>query len=154
MEALGAVASVIAVVQIAESVIKLCKVYITGVQDAPTELRAILIEVGSVKCVLETLQLLGSSAGSNSVELLKALEGLNGPVEECGEALKALEALFPVPSRSLAKGKWQMAALTLETLAWPFKRGKAQKLLEEIGRHKATISLCLMTESRLVYFSA
>jgi hypothetical protein len=113
-----------------------------------------LIEVGSVKCVLEALQLLGSSAGSNSVELLKALEGLIGPVEGCGEALKALEALFPAPSRSPAKGKRQKVSLTLESLAWPFKRCRGQKLLEEIGRHKTTMSLCPTTESRLVYFSA
>jgi hypothetical protein len=69
------------------------------------------------------------------VELLKALEGLIGPVEGCGEALKALEALFPVPSRSPAKGKRQKVSLTLESLAWPFKRCRGP---ETAGRDRKT----------------
>ena len=79
MEVVGAAASVIAIVQIAESVIKLCKAYITGVQDTPTDLRVILIEVGSIKCVLETLDLMRSSANGNSwAELLRTLQGPDG----------------------------------------------------------------------------
>jgi len=44
MDLLSAAASIIAVVQIADRIVALCKAYITGVNDAPTELRAILIE--------------------------------------------------------------------------------------------------------------
>jgi hypothetical protein len=148
MDVLSAVSSVVAVVQIADRVISLCKTYITGVQDAPTDLRAILIEVGSVKCVLETLELLTSSKNEdNSLAILRKLEGHDGPLEGCREALKGLEALFPPQSQSPVQGKRQRVALSLASLAWPFKRDRGFKLLGEIGRHKATISLGLTTEA-------
>ena len=149
MDVLSAVSSVVAVVQIADRVISLCKTYLTGVQDAPIDLRAILIEVGSVKCVLETLDLLASSQNNN--DALVVLQSLNkrpdGPLEGCREALKGLEALFPPQAQSPVQGKRQRIALSLASLAWPFKRDRACKLLDEIARHKATISLGLTTEA-------
>jgi hypothetical protein len=67
MDPLSAASSVIAVVQIADRIIDLCRAYITGVKDAPAELRAILIEVGSVKCVLEVIELLDTSGEAEIV---------------------------------------------------------------------------------------
>jgi hypothetical protein len=145
MDPLSAAASVIAVVQIADRIIDLCKAYITGVRDAPSDLRAILIEVGSVKCVLEVIELLNPPGEADSgVEIL---EKLQGPLGECREALKSLEALFPSPSDNPFRRKKKRLELSLTTLAWPFKREKALKLLEEIGRHKSTITLGLTTEA-------
>ena len=118
MDPLSAAASVIAVVQIADRIVALCKAYITGVNDAPMELRAILIEVGSVKCVLEVLELLDPAQKlGEGVELLRKLQM---PIEGCREALKSLEELFPPQSTSLVNGKRQRIALSLMTLAWPF----------------------------------
>lgn len=141
MDVISAFASVIAVVQIADSIATLCKAYITGVYDAPADLRAILIEVGSVKCVLEAIELLGPPVtGDDKVAIL---EKLRIPLEGCKEALMALEGLFPpLP----AKGKRERLALSLASLAWPFKRDKALKLLDEIGRYKSTIAIGFTTE--------
>jgi hypothetical protein len=150
MDPLSAAASVIAVVQIADRIIDLCRAYITGVKDAPAELRAILIEVGSVKCVLEVIELLDTSGEAEiAFQGVKTLEKLQGPLEGCKEALNALEGLFPPQSESAATGKRKRKrlALSLTTLAWPFKREKALKFLEEIGRHKSTIALGLTTEA-------
>lgn len=148
MDPLSAAASVIAVVQIADRIIDMCKTYITGVKDAPADLRAILIEVGSVKCVLEVIELLDTSCGGESlVHGVEILEKLRGPLEGCKEALDSLETLFPTQSAGTVKGKKKRLALSLTTLAWPFKRDKALKLLEEIGRHKSTIALGLTTET-------
>jgi hypothetical protein len=148
MDPLSAAASVIAVVQIADRIIDLCKAYITGVKDAPVDLRAILIEVGSVKCVLEVIELLDSTGnGVSTIHGVEILEKLRSPLEGCKEALNALEALFPPPSQTPVKGKRKRFALSLTTLAWPFKRDKAFKFLEEIGRHKSTIALGLTTEA-------
>jgi hypothetical protein len=151
MEPLSAAASVIAVVQIADRVIDICRAYITGVHDAPADLRAILIEVGSIKCVLEVIELLNSPCeGELAGHSVAILEKLRSPLEGCKDALKCLEALFPSPSETPVKGKRQRLALSLASLAWPFKREKALKLLEEIGRHKSTISLGLTTEASSV----
>jgi hypothetical protein len=60
MDVLG---TTIAIVQITDRTIDICKSYIKGVRDAPADLRHILIEVGSLKCVLEVLELSASSSG-------------------------------------------------------------------------------------------
>jgi hypothetical protein len=145
MDPLSAFASAIAVVQLADRIAELCKAYITGVKDAPADLRAILIEVGSLKCVLEVIELLDPSKGGSSN--FTTLARLNSPIQGCREALESLEAMFPAPSETPNSGKRQRIELSLARLAWPFKREKALKLLEELGRHKATISLGLTTEA-------
>jgi len=126
-------------------VISICKTSITGVRDAPIELRTILIEVGSLKCVLEVLEL--SVPSRQDPSWISILERLKGPIDECRESLRVLEALFPPQSESPVKGKKERITLSLTNLAWPFKRDKTLKLLEEIGRHKSTISLGLTTEA-------
>jgi hypothetical protein len=148
MEVVGAVASVIALVQIADRIIDVCRAYITGVHDAPADLRAILIEVGSVKCVLEVIKLLGtSSAGQND---LKILSKLQSSLTGCQTALGGLEALLPAkysaPARGWRKGRQKLKP-SLEYLDWPSRRDKALKLLAEIERHKSTLSLVLTTEA-------
>jgi hypothetical protein len=103
-----------------------------------------LIEVGSLKCVLEVLEL--SVPSPQIPSQIGILEKLNRPINGSGEALREIEALFPQPDFP-PKGKREKFVLSLASLAWPFKRDKAIKLLEEIGRHKATISLGLTTEA-------
>jgi hypothetical protein len=148
MEVVGAAASVIAVVQIADRIIDVCRAYITGVHDAPADLRVILIEVGSVKCVLEVIALLGtSSARQNDLRMLSKLQScLTG----CQTALAGLEVLLPAQYSEPARGwrkRRQKLKLSLEYLDWPSRRNKALKLLAEIGRHKSTLSLGLTTEA-------
>jgi NACHT domain len=151
MDPLSAAASVIAVVQTADRIIDLCKAYITGVKDAPAELRAILIEAGSVKCVLEVIELLDASGELDSDHHnLDILGKLQHPLEGCKAALKSLEALFPPQPDNPARAKRKKPALSLTTLAWPFKREKALKFLEEIARHKSTITLGLTTDAAWV----
>jgi hypothetical protein len=149
MDPFSAARSAIAIVQIADRIIALCKAYITGAYDAPADLRAILIEVGSLKCVLEVIELLAPShGGDDGVDIL---ERLAGPLEGCKEALGSLESLFPPQSQSQNKGNRKRLALSIVSLAWPFKKEKALKLLEELGRHKSTIALGLTTEAALVH---
>jgi len=147
MEPLSAASSVIAVVQITDRIIALCKAYITGVIDAPTDLRTILIEVGSVKCVLEVIELLNPSHEDSAIRSVQILGRLQKSLEGCKETLRSLEDLFPPQSEIPVKGRRKRLALSLATLAWPFKRDKALKILEELGRHKSTISLSLTAET-------
>ncbi|KAF4419067.1 Vegetative incompatibility HET-E-1 [Fusarium acutatum] len=61
-EALGVVASAIAVIQISKEVISACKFYIEALRsDAPTSLRTVLIEVSTLKSVLENLEFISKS---------------------------------------------------------------------------------------------
>lgn len=138
IDPLSFTASVIAIIGLAAEVIKRCKDYVSALEDAPTDLCSILIEVGSVKCVLETLEMRSNLSPS----FLSV--GADGPVEGCHRELKALRNLIPATLPSKRK-RSQLNTATCAKLAWPFKEDKARKILENLGRHKLTIILILTT---------
>lgn len=142
MDPLSVTASVITVVGLAEAIITRCKAYVSAVKDAPNDLCSILLEVGAVKCALETLEM--------RRKLSPALQGIGsagGPLDGCNRALKALLELFPTQAHHSGKKKRTTPTISYTELAWPFKEGKARKLLDDLGRHKATIVLILTTDS-------
>jgi hypothetical protein len=148
MDPLSITASVLAIIEVADKIISVCKSYISTVRDAPIDLRTILIEVGGVKCVLEALEVLlhAEDRDMNST-ILQKLGDDGSALEGCNQALKALETLFPAQVEQSTQGKRRKMTASLQNLAWPFKEGKARKLLEDIQRHKTTISLMLTTET-------
>jgi hypothetical protein len=150
-EAIAFVASVAGIIQIADRIIQLCKFYIETARDAPSDLRAILIETSTIKTILENLQFL-LDAGTNSLSpsLQTLLCGEDGPIQGCLRAIKQLEALFPsvsVPRGKPGPSKRAKLENTMKSLAWPFKESRAKKLLAELILYKSTISLALTTES-------
>jgi hypothetical protein len=150
MDHLSITASIIALVQISTSIISVCRGYITNVKDSPNDLWTMLVEVGSLKIVLETLQLLAETEGGDGGEnILEKLEGPGGPLVGCQNAMEDLEILVPPPMIQAAGGKQNRVALCLKALAWTLdpQRDNARGLLENIGRFKATMSLALTTEA-------
>lgn len=155
-EVLGVVASAIAVIQISKEVISLCKFYIEALSsDAPTSLRAVLIEVSTLKSVLEGLEFL-STCETFTPALQNRLAASDGPIEGCRAAMTALEKLFP--KQSLQNGqnasKRQKVQATFAKLAWPLKQSQVQDLLQQISRHKDGIQLALTTEVTYVLSSS
>nr|RBQ87558.1 hypothetical protein FVER53263_13571 [Fusarium verticillioides] len=147
-EALGVVASAIAVIQISKEVINACKFYIEALRsDAPTSLRTILIEVSTLKSVLENLEFI-SRCETFTTTLQNGLAASDGPIEGCRVAMVALEKLFPKQSLHNRQNasKRQRVQATFATLAWPLKQGQVQDLLQQISRHKEDIKLALTTE--------
>jgi hypothetical protein len=147
MDPLSITASVVAIVQIASTIISVCKDYVTTVANAPKDLRTILIQVGSVKCILETLELLISRGGDEVSIILQKLQNSDGPLDGCKQALIALNNLFPTEAECSKDGKRRKVLSSLRNLAWPLKESKARKLLKDIGQYKTTISVALTTET-------
>ena len=148
-EAIAIGASVIAILQITDRIIGICKSFIRSAQDAPSDLRAILLEVSALKSVLENLEFLIGSNDSSSVLVCNLCEA-DGPVDGCLRSLQELEGLFPrdsVPVQGQEQSKRRKLKSTLTSLAWPLKETKARKLLDDIVRYKSTITLTLTTES-------
>lgn len=155
MDGLSIAASILAVIQVADRVISLCKFYLALSRDAPSDIRIIWIETSSLRTILDNIQFLAANGhGSN----LNTLAGSDGPVEGCRKALGELSGLFPSdnlnanacdgesgdrsqPKRRKLKDVWA-------TLAWPFKEGTARKLLVEIAHHKTTLNLALTADIR------
>lgn len=149
MEPFSLAASVITVIQLSERVISLCKRYVTSMKDAPKDLRIIMMEAGSVKSVVSNLDFFMSTwATGDMLDILRGLEGPEGPIEGCRKALVALEKLFPSEVASNATDTKRGATkISYAKLAWPFKEEKARKILDDIVRCKGTISLALTTDT-------
>lgn len=147
MDPFSTAAGVIAVIQIADRIISLCKNYLETVRDAPSDLRLIFIETSTLKTILESLNFLASYQQTTS---LTGLLGDDGPVEASRKTLTELSNLFPsnYDTGTTSTSKRQKAKEILSSLAWPLKETKARKLLSELGQHKSTISLALAADCR------
>lgn len=150
-ETVAVVASIIAIIQISDRIISCCKFYIQSTTDTPTELRVILVEISTLKTVLESLQFLQTCAHA-APALWKQLSGQDGPIEECKRSITALEKLFPAGkfpvSRSQPGPKRRKMENVRTALAWPLKARQARELLRVIIQQKTIINLALTTESR------
>ncbi|KAH7085265.1 hypothetical protein BKA63DRAFT_499280 [Paraphoma chrysanthemicola] len=149
-ETVAVVASIIAIIQISDRVISCCKFYIESTTDTPAELRVILVEISTLKSVLESLQFLQSCTHA-APALWKQLSGQDGPIEECKRSITALEKLFPagnipVVGRQPVPKRRRMENVRT-ALAWPLKARQARELLRIIIQQKTLINLALTTES-------
>ncbi|KAJ3549716.1 hypothetical protein NM208_g354 [Fusarium decemcellulare] len=148
-------ASVIAIIQISDTVLRACKSYIDAFQDYPKDLRLIYVEISSIKAIFEALNFFDPDDSQDSVALAALLRP-DGPVEGCKRAIGELNQLLPnaVPQIKTRKSKRQKLDEALVALAWPLKCDKARKLLDELNSYKATISMAftgqLMHELRSV----
>lgn len=149
-EAIGLAASIIAVVQISDTIVRLCKMYIQDVQEASSDMHVMFLEVSSLRTLFENLQFLESQSAGVS-KILQSLSAETGPVNGCRQAVTMLEDLLS-PDISVKDGghssKKRKIKATWRTLGWPFKAGKAKKLLADIGQYKNTISLAIAADSR------
>ena len=108
--------------------------------------KTILIEISTLKTVIENLQFLieldnGLAQTLNTYTLF----GIDGPIEGCQRIVSNIQALFPSHLVGHSKARAALAAL-----GWPLKETKAKKLLSDLIQLKTTISLVLTTDSRLV----
>ena len=147
-EAVALVGSVIAIIQITDRIIDVCKFYLESVQGTPSDLRIILIEISALKTVLENVKFL-ILCPDNASLVLDSLSNRDGPIEQCLKSIGRLEGLFPqdtAESGGSRPKKRQKFNSTLATLAWPFKAKNARKLLDEILVFKSTITLALTAD--------
>jgi len=149
--ALGA--SIIAIYQIADRLIGLCKFYIETVHDAPSDLRKILIEMSALKTIFQDLEFL-KRCDSKLSAVLESMTGSDGSIGGCRKAVTDIEKLFSQDSINThryevraSKNTKSVYKATLAALAWPLKASKAMKLLQDISMHKTTITLALTTDS-------
>lgn len=148
-EVLAVGAAVIAIIQITDRIIGLCKFYIEAERGIPSSLHSILVEISMLKAIFENLDFL-RTCNSGISSTMSTLYGQDGPVEGCRRSITKLEKLFPsdcVQNEGQPASKKRRVMASLSELAWPLKENKAKKLLDEIKGHKSSITLALTTES-------
>ncbi|KAI0126172.1 hypothetical protein BJ170DRAFT_597396 [Xylariales sp. AK1849] len=146
-EAIGLAASIIAVVDLSVKVVGRCKSIIETAKDAPRDLRALLVEVSSLKSALENLDFLSNINCQFSQTALKQ-PGLEEAVKGChttlGDLVEALGSLAIQDSRQTAPRKRQKVK---DAISWTWKEDTAKKLLADLLQHKTTITLSLLSQT-------
>ena len=135
-EALGVVASIIAILQLSDVVVG----YLNDVRSASKESNALLIEISATSGVLTTLEKLirvQDTEASPWLPTVKLLGAQDGPLQLYGSALKRMEELLEPCVKMHRLGS---------ILIWPFKQKEAQKLLEKIQRQHGMFNLALTTD--------
>ena len=145
------IGTAIAIIQIADRVVELCRYWIEAIRDAPADLRSILLETSMLRTVLNNMEFLNRCDGVISSAIV-ALSQTGGPIEHCRRVLTELEGLLPAPIASAASGQATLSTkektrALCARLAWPLKATRAQKLRDELARYKTAINLALTAES-------
>lgn len=141
-------ASVGAIIQLSNDVFSACAAYVGNFQDAPNELRDVMIEAGNVKSVMAVAQvLIDSRVDEHTVAPFPHLSGERGPIKECERVLAQLIECFPLAERVVDGRKRRLGPLLLDRLEWPRRRSTVDKLLSRLKQLRSNISLALSTET-------
>lgn len=135
MEAIASASSVIAVIETAAAVAKLCLQYSSEVKNAKYDIDLVLREVKNLKAILESVQqLFDGPAGVESGVFQKLIH----PLEDGHSRLKSLEQkLCPKPATKV------MSRVGLRALKWPFQRKEVDKIIQDLGRCTMQLTLGL-----------
>ena len=142
MDPLSAAANIIQIINAANKVINLCRRFLEVVRDAPGDLRLILVEVSTLRAILDDLHFLVSC--NHGPSTLDTLTRDHGPVEGCRKVVSELEDMLPAECVFATDSK-RKAVLT--ALSWLWKESRAKTLLDELREYKSTIALALTTDS-------
>lgn len=145
MDPVSTVANILAIINAANKLVGLCRRFLQVVKDAPGDLRLILVEVSTLRAVLDDLYFLVSC--NHNTPALEALGRSHGPIEGIRKVVSELEKLLP-PETILATDSKRKAVMT--ALGWLMKESRAKLLLDELREYKTTISLALIADSSLV----
>ncbi|OQD94832.1 hypothetical protein PENSOL_c023G07534 [Penicillium solitum] len=138
MDPLSSAASVIAVIQLTGSLVKLCGGYIQEVKDAREEIYTLQQTITGLQGTLQDLlHLLQSNDGMS----LLTSSRLASNITHCFSNLHALEAKLDP-----GKGKKLMRKVGLRALKWPLKRAEVQGAIQNLERFKTSFLLSLQVD--------
>ena len=131
-EALGLVASIVAVLQLTTSVVQ----YTRDVADSNSYKKRLLLEVGGTKGILETLKDLASDVNDDD-PILHTVHLLQVPLQEYTLLLRSLESKL-----ASAQGLKKIGKVA----KWPFEKSDVLEIFAALERYKALFSLSLQAD--------
>ena len=143
-------ASVIAVLQITNSVISVCYDYGSAANGTSWELPRLKAELESLRSVLQQLEPLAKqtefdqAAPDSKLPAFSQLCGPNGPLETCCHEIQSLENVLKSPKWSDGFGPRRKALV--QALRWPLKEKDTKKYLMHIGKFKDILSFALTAD--------
>jgi hypothetical protein len=148
MDGLSSAASVIAVIQLAGSILKICGGYIHEVKDARKEITSLQQQVEGITTVLEKLR--EHLQGPNGTKLFTS-QILDGSIADCRSVLEALEKKIHPDKTGLGTVKKKMRRLGIRALKWPLKRTEVQEVMSELEKYKSLFTLSLSIDQRYIF---
>lgn len=143
-EAIALVASIIAIVQLADRIISLGTSYIASAKGARKEITKLRLGLGSLSDILVLLvDHAEANPDSPALRILygPSSGGLPGPVEMCMKELQELQSKLEPPEPS---GRWPWTRRdTKSSIMWPFKEKEVMHSVSEIDRYKSLFQLAL-----------
>jgi hypothetical protein len=143
MEVLSGVASVVAVIQIAEDVIKICGHYARKVSSAKKEIQDLVAEVTSLRDILTRVE----SSQDDTEKLYtpdpRSKQLAETSIEECKASLQEVVRLLNPGDKQTEMHRYGARAL-----AWPSKSTKISDLIQKLGRQKNNLHLCLSLDQQ------
>lgn len=136
LEVLGAVASAIALAQLAAQVAQSVCDYVGAVKKAPQE--DLVEEVKSLCAVLKDLQ--EYTDRNPASKTLKTLNAKDGPIPKCVIQLEVLKKL------KLTKTKGVFRTLNFRRLKWPLEKADTMQIILCIERQKSLFILAINTD--------
>jgi len=131
---LSTAASIIAVLQLTETVLTSCYRFVGQVSNAAAEVDRIIREAGSLKVILLDLESLAGEDGGSRLSSMNSLCGENGALTVCIKSLQELASKL-----SPAVGPMSLR----RRLLWPFESKKVDEILDNIQKQKPTLLLAL-----------
>jgi Fungal N-terminal domain of STAND proteins len=140
MDPLSCAASVIALIQISDGILSLCREYALGVRDAREDIRRLDNEVRALCDVMKRVDKMTQSSDATRLQASKSL---------ADTMMVCLSDLNSIKSRlDPGRGRKVINRVGLRALKWPFKSKDVVKIIEALDRHKGTISLALHVDQR------
>jgi hypothetical protein len=138
MDTVSSVASVIAVIQLTGSLVKLCGGYIREVKDARGEILNLQRAITGLQATLQDLQ---KYLQSDNGKVLPTSSQIVPNITDCLSDLQALEARL-----DSGKGKRLMRKVGLRALKWPLKRTEVEDVVKNLERYKTSFLLSLQVD--------
>lgn len=144
MDGLSSAASVIAVIQLTGSLVKICGGYIQEVKDARDDIITLQRAITGLQGILQDLQ---KFLQSHNDKTLPTSSRLVSNITDCLSDLRALEVKID-PGR----GKKLMRKVGFRALKWPLKRAEVEGIVQNLERYKSSFTLSLQVDQTYVFW--
>ena len=138
MDGVSSAASLIAIIELTGSLLKICGSYIREVNDARDEILTLQQTIAGLQGTLQDMhELLQSTTGKS----LPTSSRLVSTITDCLADLHALQkGLDP------GTGKKMMRKMGLRALKWPLKHAEMESIIQKVERHKSSFLLSLQVD--------
>lgn len=136
MSGVEAVASIIAVLQLSEAVLKGCYRYSGKVKDAAADIDRVVHQIGPLSVLLRDLESLSKSCGTAAANSVKNLSGDGGPLSVCKQCLEELNAKLPSGPVTFR-----------QKLQWPFESKKITEITDRIAAQIPLLDVAISADT-------